>query len=466
MALSFEEFRRAWENSSEDQSELVLETAWRRYQQIQADDYETKPVEEDPSLEQLRYAFRPALNTPLLTCNHKFITLPASNLPWTPTGIYMEEDQAVSVLSTGRTWRSKLLDLYLPPKDNLWFRIGVNGSIFNSTHDTKTFMCMDGQAGQELFLANQFPGFFSDKDGGRVGADLSVYDKAEGAFQILILVWKPGLSINYDIRPAFHQLWHPEGEEQPIFDPFGLMSIGIDRLNSDYIIHKFPHGWTLLWSLGMSQIFYQEQEAPTSEDKIAKYGLEAVPEHDAIDCQTIRTDPTNTPPVIRCLPSHSAGILQKDLRSPFPLMPGTVASWFWNVIDLPSRLREDTSFSHDCLSLAFEFENGRDIAYTWSWELPVGFGYWCPLHTRSDRDYCVVLRSGTEQLGKWFQEKRNIYEDYVEYINDGDASKAVPTQIVKVWLVAGNRLQRHRGEMLVKKIELSLVDEQEPVSML
>lgn len=479
MSLSYDDFRQAWAESGEDQSETVLETAWQRYQHVQADDYITRPAEEDPSLEQMQTEFMPILNASHNLDSYRFFSLPANNIPWTPTGVYAGEDQAISVFSTGRTWRSKLLDLYLPPKFNLWFRIGVNGSIFNSTHDTKTFMALPEQAGEELFVANQFPGAFSDKEGGRVGGNLSAYDKAEGAFHILIVVWQPGLSIHYDIRNAFRRILHPEDEEKPIMDPFGLMSVGMDRLVSSdsYIINDFPRGWVLLWFLGQSQIFYQEKEAITPEDRRAKHELDTVPETAVVvspgtdgddEDQPCIPDATCMDPMIRCLPSHNVGILQKDISPPLPLTHRTTATWSWLVTDLPSRLREDTTLSHDYFSIAFEFENGRDLTYTWSWELPVGFGYWCPLAAWCDREYHVVLRSGTKQFGRWLREQRNIYDDYVEYISGGDGSRALPKQIVKVWLIAGNRWQRYRGEMLIKKIRLwdTSIEDVEPLVVL
>lgn len=456
MPLSRDEFKRMWADSGENQSEVVLETAWKRYQQVQAEDYTIHPEQDEPTLEQLEAEFKPILESGQLLGQYKFFTLPASNIPWTPTGVYAQDDQAISIFSTGRTWRSKILDLYLPPKFNLWFRIGVNGSIFNSTHDTKTFMPMSGQVGQELFVANQFPGGFSDKEGGRVGGNLSVYERAEGAFQMLIIVWQSGLSIRNDIRDILQRLLRPDGEEKPIIDPFALMSIGMDRLVStdSYIINEFPRGWSLLWFLGQSQIFYQESEAITTEDRKAKHGLEPVPESGEMDNELVIPDSASMDVMIRCLPSHNVGILQKDISPPLPLTPSTTTTWSWLITDLPSRLREDTTLSHDYFSLAFEFENGRDLTYTWSWELPINFGYWCPLAAWCDREYHVVLRSGPDQLGQWLDEQRNIYEDYVKYVNAGDVSKVVPQQIVKVWLIAGNRWQRYRGEMLIKKIRL------------
>ena len=116
---------------------------------------------------------------------------------------------------------------------------------------------------------------------------------------------------------------------------------------------------------------------------------------------------------------------------------------------LPSRLPEDEARSHDYLSIAVEFENGRDITYCWSWGLPVNHGFWCPLPTWRDREFHVVIRSGEECLGHWLSERRNIYEDYRLYMG------SPPERIVRVWLIASSRWQRLRGEMQIRKILLT-----------
>ncbi|KAK5092554.1 hypothetical protein LTR70_001865 [Exophiala xenobiotica] len=433
--LSYEEFKQQWDGSDETTSDLIVDVAWRRYQHVHAAEFKIVPENDHPSLDQLKEYFELLLNQPGISelCSKRvYLELQASNIPWTPTSIQVKPEQPVTIFATGRTWRSKILDLYLPPHFNLWHRIGVNGSVFNSTHDTKTFNSGNGQSG-ELFVANQFPGGFHDRGGGRLGGNLSVYDKAEGAFQIVIIQWNEGMTIYEDVKAALVKIWdisHDLTREGTLAeaDPYKLLSTARQQLTSDYFARYYPADWSLLWFLGLSEIFFQEQ----FEESTA---------------------------MIRCLPNGNVGILQKDLLPTVPLCPTTTTSWSWNIIALPSRLREDTTLSHDYLSLAFEFENGRDLTYTWSWELPVGFGYWCPLAAWCDREYHVVIRSGTQQLGQWLDEQRNIYRDYVEYVNAGDLSKHVPEQIVRVWLIAGNRWQRHRGEMLIKNIALSDEDE-------
>jgi len=466
--LNYENFKQHWQRSGEAQSDTILDVAWRRYQHVQAEDYKTIPESNEPSLDQLKEYLELLIDRPGISelCSKRvYLTLPASNIPWTPTGIHVKPEQPVTIFAAGRTWRSKILDLYLPPQFNLWYRIGVNGPIFNSTHDTKTFNSGDGQSG-ELFIANQFPGSFHDRDGGRLGGNLSVYDIAEGAFQIGIIQWNEGMNIYEDIRAAMRHMWdtsHRLTWEGALVeaDPFGLLSIARERLASDYFVHFFPTNWSLLWFLGVSEIFTQEQfEAVKSEqqpDQPLEIQDPRLNDSEAISPSSepvSRILPNDSTPMIRCIPNKNVGILQKNLAPIVPLRPTTIASWSWNIVALPSRLREDTALSHDYLSLAFEFENGRDLTYTWSWELPVGFGYWCPLAAWCDREYHVVIRSGTEQLGQWLDETRNIYQDYQDYVNAGDYSKHVPEQIVRVWLIAGNRWQRHRGEMLIKSILL------------
>jgi len=102
-------------------------------------------------------------------------------------------------------------------------------------------------------------------------------------------------------------------------------------------------------------------------------------------------------------------------------------------------LREDTAPSHDYLSIAVEFDNGRDITYYWSRSLPVGMGYDCPLPDWKDREYHIVIRTGEKGLGEWHDERRNLFDDYKHYLGDP------PGKIVRVWLIANSIFQRNPG---------------------
>jgi hypothetical protein len=87
--------------------------------------------------------------------------------------------------------------------------------------------------------------------------------------------------------------------------------------------------------------------------------------------------------------------------------------------------------------------------YHWSWELPANYGYWCPLPTWRDREFHVVVRSGTGGLGTWLSEKRNLFEDDKLYVGHP------PQRILRVWLIAGSRWQRFEGDMSIKTVELA-----------
>ncbi len=131
------------------------------------------------------------------------------------------------------------------------------------------------------------------------------------------------------------------------------------------------------------------------------------------------------------------GILQYDVD--LPLDASSELSWQWCVDQLPSTLREDSVPSHDYLSIAVEFDNGRDITYYWSSELAVDTGYDCPLPNWHGVEYHVVVRSGQDGLGQWQQERRNLHSDYRRYMGDP------PDRIVRVWLIANSIFQRREG---------------------
>ncbi len=109
-------------------------------------------------------------------------------------------------------------------------------------------------------------------------------------------------------------------------------------------------------------------------------------------------------------PRKNAGILQRPVN--LELKPQTKLSWRWIVEELPSLLPEDQLTSHDYLSIAAEFDDGQDLTYFWSRNLPVGKRLplpdprWTPLESH------MVVRSGLTDLGKWVSDERDLYEDY------------------------------------------------------
>lgn len=372
-----------------------LVVAFRRWQHVRRHGAAPPP----PSLAELRAGLDPALRAAAgKIVAHELVELPANRPPWLATSLTLEEGEEVTLFASGRVWLSKALDLWVGPQFQLWARVGEGGTIFNGTRDTNSFVA--SHRGR-LYLGGQFPGQFADRRG-RVQTSLREFAAAQGGLHVLAVRWKGGADEGLEAMAATPGL-SPE---------VAAMIAGEQaRLASPPVT---PAGWQYLWFLGESGIY-----APGEEEGRA-----------CIHCRTRGT----------------VGILQRE--TPLALTSETELAWEWRVTKLPSRLAEDTAASHDYLSIAVEFENGRDLTYYWSSFLPEGRGYWCPLPTWNDREFHVVVRSGAEGLGHWTSERRNLHQDYGRYIGPP------PERIVRVWLIANSMFQRDEGAVDYRNIRV------------
>lgn len=141
------------------------------------------------------------------------------------------------------------------------------------------------------------------------------------------------------------------------------------------------------------------------------------------------------------------GILQREVNQ--PLVETTTLSWEWLIEQLPSALPEDISFTHDYLSIAVEFDNGRDLTYMWSAGLPHDHVFRCPLSYWCDWETHWVLRSGEVGLGEWHSETRNIATDYRAALGE-----PIPQHIARVWLIANSIFQRKQGKARFRNIKI------------
>jgi len=170
--------------------------------------------------------------------------------------------------------------------------------------------------------------------------------------------------------------------------------------------------WSYLWRLGDGRIYRQQGD----EIAVSTYG--------------------------------DVGILRRDVD--VALTPDTRLAWSWLIEALPSALPEDLAPTHDYLSIAVEFENGRDLTYMWSAGLKPGHVFHCPLPFWCDRETHWVVRSGAAGLGQWRDESRAIAADYAEAIG-GD----MPRRVVKVWLIANSVFQRRAGRARFRSIRVN-----------
>jgi hypothetical protein len=353
--------------------------------------------EADPDLEAFERELERALAAlPAgVVAERVWLRIPASEPPWRDTGMALGVDQEASVFAAGRAYLSRPLDIFVTPKTQLWVRVGERGPIRSSSRDTNS---VRAAAPGKLYLGNYFPNDWKDASGARLQDD-AVYQGAEGELRVCAVRWSGAAASGLDalVRAG---------------DPLGLASSERERLA---LGDPAPPGWRYLWHLGDAEIFHPAADAAGAP---------------ALDCDV----------------TGDVGILQRDAA--FPLRPGTEIAWRWRVDALPGLMREDSTPSHDYLSLAVEFQNGLDITYYWSKELPVGAAFWCPLANWKHREFHVVVRSGPAGLGAWHDERRDLHADALRWFG------AHPGDVVRVWLIAVSVFKRQRGKCAYAAIEL------------
>lgn len=323
---------------------------------------------------------------------HRFVTVPGNRPPWLDTGLRVAAGDLVTWFATGRVFLSRPLDVWVGPAFQLWARVGAQGHVFRGTRATHTFVAStDGR----LQFASYFPGEWATPQG-ELGHGGDQYGSIAGGMQALCIRWARGIDVAAALDVA--------GAPAPV-------QAEVERLR---LSTATPAGWEYLWLLGPGEIFRDAR----GEDGAA-----------GICCDT----------------HGDVGILRKPVA--VPLEAGLSLRWRWNVRSLPADLREDSLPSHDYLSLAVEFDDGQDLTYYWSAELPVGTVYRCPLPTWRDRETHVVVRTGPTGLGTWQAEQRDLHEDYRRCI--GGKARSV----VRVWLIANSLFLRGHGQCVYSSID-------------
>ncbi len=305
-------------------------------------------------------------------------SLPASQPPWSHSGMQVRRGDAISWFAEGRSLVSEEADLWLGPRYALWARVGEDGEIFNGTRASHSFRA--GDDGPLYFGTLQ--GEWADRRG-RLATPVEAYAELSEGFEITLVRWKSepdrGLRALASSDPAFRD--------------------ELDRLADP---HPPPAGWHYLWFLGQAEVFRPGRAQG----------------RDTIDV-VARGD---------------AGILQKPVD--FPLTPETRVAWRWRYDAMPTTRAEDTPITHDYVSLALEFDNGLDLTWYWSAALDPETHYACPLPAWTARETHWVVRRGRDGLGVWQAEERAVRADYERAVG------AAPGRIVAVWLIANSMFGR------------------------
>lgn len=189
------------------------------------------------------------------------------------------------------------------------------------------------------------------------------------------------------------------------------IGVRLERTEDPASNYAPPDDWNYLWRIGEAQIF------------------------------------TGLPDDIAITLDREGAIVRRDVD--LPLTETTSLEWDWLIENLPSSLPEDLAFTHDYISIAVEFENGRDLTYMWSAGLDEGHIFRCPLGWWCDWETHWVLRSGQEGLGAWHSERRMVAADYREALGE-----PLPQRVVRVWLIANNAFQRFPAKAHFRDIRL------------
>ncbi|MBI4696846.1 MAG: DUF3047 domain-containing protein [Gammaproteobacteria bacterium] len=324
-----------------------------------------------------------------------WLDLPSNRAPWTATGLELTADAAVTWFAAGASEVAPLPGLRFRAGLQIWARVGAS-EVFRGTRASHSFRA---PAAGGLAFASYFPGEWVDRMG-HSSVPAEAYAMMKGGFRILVVEWAAGVTPVEGVRAlaATGRGGSPVTAE-------------LERLERPV---SPPPGWEYLWYLGPAEIY-------------SSVGPGAA----AIACHT-RDD---------------VGILHYD--TPLPFLPGTRLDWSWCIEMLPSKIAEDTMPTHDYLSIAVEFDNGQDLTYFWSAELPVGKVFRCPLPNWAQRETHQVVRSGTAELGRWFDESQDLYADYA------NALGTPPGHILRVWLIAVSIFQRGEGKAAYRGIRLA-----------
>ena len=312
---------------------------------------------------------------------------------WVDPEIEIAAGQTVTLLGAGQVWLSREANLAFPPSVGLWYRIG-DRPIARCVSNTGTFIA---DRSGPLQLITKPPGEWADKSGNF----LTDYPHAgaSGGFLVAILVWSGNVDAALE---AFADK-----------DAGGIAQAECARRANKIFL---PRGWEPLWRLGQNSTFHED---------LAPDG------HRVIGC--------------RC--DNDAAIVKYPLDLPFD--EDTRLAWSWRVDQVPSTHPENTTPTHDYLSIAIEFENGQDLTYYWSAALPIGTAFRCPLSWWDKHETHIVARSGPSELGRWISEEKSVLQDYRRAVGGGD-----PKRVVGVWLIAVSAFQRRIGQAAYRDLQL------------
>ncbi|MEO9223169.1 MAG: DUF3047 domain-containing protein [Mycobacteriaceae bacterium] len=315
---------------------------------------------------------------------------------WVDTDVSLRRGEQVTIVATGTLWAVRSLGIGIGPEVGLWVRVG-DGAV-TSMLGNAMVIHVDTDGPMRLLAAE--PGVLDDN--GDVDHDVR-RTRLRGCFALAVIAW------HTDPTAALAAA----ASADP--DLFGACA---ERAASGS-----PPGWHYHPRLGAADIFRHHPQAPPAE----------------IDCHT------HGDVGILCLSTDVA--ITEDLRM----------SWSWLVTSLPSALPENIEPTHDYLSVAVEFDDGRDLSWMWSAQLAEGTVFRCPLAYWRDRETHLVIRTGNDRLGQWITERRSLADD-IHYA----LTPPYPRRVTAIWLIANSTFQRGTGTCRYRDLTLTTAGDPRP----
>ena len=251
------------------------------------------------------------------------VRVDARSEPWTPTGLVARQGAPITWLAHGDSWIAMRRGLHLDAALQLRVRTGGAASALSGTGATFTAAAShDGP----IELCPLFPGEFH-------GSDEQVeYDRMmpralfRGGFDVVVAAWPTGTDVGARLADAAGH------------DPTGLCRRELARIGAAITP---PSAWE-----------------PHRHVPLAGLHQEHAGEVDV----------------------HSRGrveIICREARAPLTETLGLRSRW--RMDRLPASRAEDTLLTHNDMSVAVEFGDGRDLSYHWRAALPTETSYRCPL---------------------------------------------------------------------------------------
>lgn len=321
---------------------------------------------------------------------------------WIDTGMIMQRGERVTVVASGMLWAMRRLELGFGPEVGLWIRVG-DGEV---TSMLGTSMLVEADCAGPVRLLGAEPGLLDEH--GDFDTTLRA-TRLRGSFAVAVICFD-GDAAAAVVRAALAD--------------HGLFADVAARSSHPGLA---PAGWSYHPRLGAAEIFRADPVAPHGE--------------------------------IECVTTADVGILCHPVD--MVITDQLTMSWSWLVTQLPSKLPEYTEPTHDYLSVAIEFDDGRDLTWMWSSEIPSGTVFTCPLQYWRDRETHLVIRTGTLDLGHWVPEHRNIAADIAAAL-----SPPYPARVTSIWLIANSALQRGTGACRYRDLQLTATPPPTPSSSL